>query len=80
MQTKGYGKNREERKEMRKIKAVIVGGSIVGICSAHALIRAGWDMVVLEKTPTLPTGSPTGVGLRLDPLSHKIIESWLQQP
>ncbi|KAF3670587.1 putative protein arginine N-methyltransferase PRMT10-like [Capsicum annuum] len=37
-----------------------------------------WDVVVLEKTPTPPTCSPTGAGLGLDPLSHKIIESWLQ--
>ncbi|KAK4340826.1 hypothetical protein RND71_039327 [Anisodus tanguticus] len=65
---------------MGKAKAVIVGGSIAGICCAHALIRAGWDVVVLEKTPAPPTGSPTGAGLGLDPLSQKIIKSWLQQP
>lgn len=65
---------------MGKPKAVIVGGSIAGICCAHALIRAGWDVVVIEKTPQPPTGSPTGAGLGLDPFSQKIIQSWIQQP
>ena len=63
-----------------KPKAVIVGGSIAGISSAHALKLAGWDLVVLEKTTAPPTGSPTGAGLGLDPLSQRIIESWLPQP
>ncbi|KAL3361322.1 hypothetical protein AABB24_014298, partial [Solanum stoloniferum] len=70
----------KEKKEMGKPKAVIVGGSIAGICCAHALIRAGWDVVVIEKTPQPPTGSPTGAGLGLDPFSQKIIQSWIQQP
>lgn len=65
---------------MGKPKAVIVGGSIAGICCAHALITAGWDVVVIEKTPQPPTGSPTGAGLGIDPFSHKIIQSWIQQP
>ncbi|XP_009614077.1 uncharacterized protein [Nicotiana tomentosiformis] len=64
---------------MGKPKAVIIGGSIGGICSAHALIRAGWEVVVLEKTPAPPSGSPTGAGLGLDPFSQQIIQSWLQQ-
>ncbi|KAL5783176.1 hypothetical protein ACOSP7_008205 [Xanthoceras sorbifolium] len=65
----------EEKK--RRAKAVIVGGSIAGISSAHALISAGWDVLVLEKSAGPPTGSPTGAGLGLDPLSHRIIRSWL---
>jgi len=40
-------------------KAVIVGGSIAGISCAHALTLAGWNVLVLEKTPLRPTGSPT---------------------
>ncbi|CAI9772337.1 unnamed protein product [Fraxinus pennsylvanica] len=66
--------------EKRKKKAVVLGGSIAGISCAHALIAAGWDVVVLEKTGSPPTGSATGAGLGLDPLAQKIIQSWLQQP
>lgn len=58
-------------------KAVVVGGSIAGVCTAHALIAAGWQVVVLEKSAAAPTGSPTGAGLGLEPLSRKIINSWL---
>ncbi|KAJ9559447.1 hypothetical protein OSB04_014061 [Centaurea solstitialis] len=64
---------------MKKGKAVVVGGSIAGLCSAHALLSAGWQVVVLEKTTAPPTGSPTGAGLGLDPLSRSIINSWLPQ-
>ncbi|KAL1358164.1 uncharacterized protein [Arachis hypogaea] len=63
-----------------KAKAVIVGGSIAGISTAHALISAGWDVVLIEKTSAPPTGSPTGAGLGLDPLSQQIIQSWLPLP
>lgn len=63
-----------------KPKAVIVGGSIAGISCAHALILAGWDVVVVEKTTSPPTGTPTGAGLGLDPLSQRITGSWLSQP
>ncbi|GKV18070.1 hypothetical protein SLEP1_g28495 [Rubroshorea leprosula] len=65
----------------RKIpKAIIVGGSIAGLSCAHALTSAGWQVVVLEKTTAPPTGSPTGAGLGLDPLTQNIIGSWLGQP
>ncbi|KAH7839811.1 hypothetical protein Vadar_009137 [Vaccinium darrowii] len=64
----------------RKGKAVVVGGSIAGISCAHALIKAGWEVVVIEKSSGPPTGSPTGAGLGLDPLSQKLIESWLGHP
>ncbi|KAF8370205.1 hypothetical protein HHK36_031757 [Tetracentron sinense] len=67
-------------KKTRKPKAVVVGGSIAGVSCAHALIAAGWDVVVLEKSCAPPSGSPTGAGLGLDPLSRKFIESWLRQP
>ncbi|PIN13574.1 Kynurenine 3-monooxygenase [Handroanthus impetiginosus] len=63
----------------RKGKAVVVGGSIAGISCAHALIAAGWEVVVLEKTCSPPTGCATGAGLGLDPLAQDIIQSWLKQ-
>jgi len=66
--------------EGRKAKAVIIGGSIGGISSAHALILAGWDVLVLEKTTSPPTGSPTGAGLGLNSLSQQIIQSWILKP
>ncbi|XP_030543121.1 aurachin C monooxygenase/isomerase-like [Rhodamnia argentea] len=61
-------------------KAVIVGGSIAGVSCAHALIRAGWDVVVIEKSAKPPKGSPTGAGLSLDPLSQELIGSWTGHP
>ncbi|CAI9094463.1 OLC1v1030208C1 [Oldenlandia corymbosa var. corymbosa] len=72
-----HGSNNDPEKPP---KAVVVGGSIAGISCAHALIEAGWDVVVLEKTCAPPTGSPTGAGLGLDPLSLTIIQAWLKQP
>ncbi|KAJ6434976.1 hypothetical protein OIU84_000259 [Salix udensis] len=66
--------------EKKKAKAIIVGGSTAGVSCAHALISAGWDVVVLEKSSQPPRGSPTGAGLALDRQSINIIESWLPQP
>ncbi|KAJ6758533.1 MONOOXYGENASE-LIKE [Salix koriyanagi] len=66
--------------EKKKAKAVIVGGSTAGVSCAHALISAGWDVVVLEKSSQPPRGSPTGAGLALDRQAINIIESWLPQP
>ncbi|KAE9589007.1 hypothetical protein Lal_00012592 [Lupinus albus] len=68
--------------EGRKRKAVIVGGSIGGIATAHALTTlADWDVIVIEKTTSPTTTSPsTGAGLGIDPISHSIISSWLSQP
>ncbi|ESR63771.1 hypothetical protein CICLE_v10010537mg [Citrus x clementina] len=51
------------RERMRKPKAIIVGGSIAGISCAKALILAGGDVVVIEKTCGPPTGNPTGAGI-----------------
>ncbi|GAB4854142.1 hypothetical protein Ancab_022726 [Ancistrocladus abbreviatus] len=65
---------------MKQPTAVVVGGSIAGVCSAHALVTAGWKVVVVEKSSAPPTCSPTGAGLGLDPLSCSIIQSWLQLP
>ncbi|CAN0877645.1 FAD-dependent monooxygenase atmM [Linum grandiflorum] len=61
-------------------KAIIIGGSIAGICCAHSLLLAGWQVTVVEKTPAPPTGSSTGAGLGLDPQSRDIISSWLPLP
>ncbi|KAG6391290.1 hypothetical protein SASPL_149043 [Salvia splendens] len=58
----------------------VVGGTIAGLSCAHALITAGWGVVVLEKTSSPATGCATGAGLGLDPLSQKLIKSWLDQP
>ncbi|KAH6836767.1 oxidoreductase family protein [Perilla frutescens var. hirtella] len=64
----------------RTAKAVVVGGSIAGISCAHALIAAGWDVVVLEKTTSPPNSCATGAGVGLDTVSVKLIEQWIQQP
>ncbi|KAI7987193.1 Aurachin C monooxygenase/isomerase [Camellia lanceoleosa] len=64
----------------KKGKAVVVGGSIAGVASAHALTRAGWEVVVVEKSIAPPTRSPTGAGLSLDTVSQKIVNSWLRHP
>ncbi|XP_038885622.1 2,6-dihydroxypyridine 3-monooxygenase-like isoform X2 [Benincasa hispida] len=61
-------------------KALVVGGSIAGISCAHTLIKAGWNVQILEKSTTPPTGSSTGAGLGLDPLSQSLIQSWLSDP
>lgn len=73
-------KRERERVRMKKPMAVVVGGSIAGVSCAHTLILAGWDVVVLEKSIAPPTKSSTGAGLGLDPLSRKLIDSWLQHP
>ncbi|XP_048228394.1 FAD-dependent monooxygenase nvfK-like isoform X2 [Ricinus communis] len=62
-----------------KPKAIIVGGSIAGLSCAHALISAGWNVLVLEKSISPPKGSSTGAGIGLDLLSQQIIKSWLSQ-
>ncbi|KAK8595743.1 hypothetical protein V6N13_000435 [Hibiscus sabdariffa] len=66
--------------QKKKAKAIIVGGSIPGVSCAHALTSIGWQVVVLEKTGAPPTGSSTGAGLGLDPLSQMLISSWLGNP
>ena len=41
--------------------AVIVGGGIGGLASAHALLRGGWHVTVLERAPQLAAiGRRTG--------------------
>ncbi|XP_065851431.1 uncharacterized protein [Euphorbia lathyris] len=67
----------EVKKTKTKAKAVIVGGSIAGLSCAHALILAGWDVLVLEKSISPPNGSPTGAGISIDTFSQQIIQSWI---
>lgn len=65
--------------EQKRPKAVIVGGSIAGLACAKAISLAGWDVVVLEKSISPPKGLPTGAGIGLDPLSRRLIASWINQ-
>ncbi|TQD76122.1 hypothetical protein C1H46_038344 [Malus baccata] len=64
----------------KKPKALIVGGSIAGVSCAHTLVLTGWNVLVVEKSCAPPTGSQTGAGLGLDPLSLRLIQSWIQDP
>lgn len=75
-------RGKEDRGEMgaKKARAVVVGGSIAGVSCAHALILAGWDVVMVEKSCAPPSGSPTGAGLGLDPQACQLIDSWLPHP
>lgn len=42
-------------------RAVIVGGSVGGLITAHALIKAGWEVTVLEQSPSIsPAGAVRG--------------------
>ncbi|CAF1787092.1 unnamed protein product [Brassica oleracea var. botrytis] len=66
--------------KIKKMKAIIVGGSIAGVSCAHSLTLAGWDVLVLEKSSEPPARSPTGAGLGLDPQARTIIKSWLPHP
>ncbi|KAF4389725.1 hypothetical protein F8388_009858, partial [Cannabis sativa] len=78
--TAGHLREFETTRHHGLSKAIIVGGSIAGVACAHTLISAGWDVVVLEKSCAPPTGSPTGAGLGLDPLSQRLIHTWTKQP
>ncbi|XP_010914953.1 uncharacterized protein [Elaeis guineensis] len=70
----------EPEKMRRAPKAVVVGGSIAGLSCAHALISAGWQVTVIEKSGAAPSGSPTGAGLGLDPQSLEIVGRWISNP
>ncbi|KAL2897751.1 6-hydroxynicotinate 3-monooxygenase [Bienertia sinuspersici] len=65
------------KSEMKQPKAVVVGGSIAGVSCAHALLSAGWQVLVVEKSSGPTAGSPTGAGLGLDPWACDIIASWI---
>ncbi|KAG1335535.1 hypothetical protein COCNU_03G016540 [Cocos nucifera] len=70
----------ESKKVSGAPKAVVVGGSIAGLSCAHALISAGWQVTVIEKSSAAPSGSPTGAGLALDPQSVEIVGRWISNP
>ncbi|KAI0491806.1 hypothetical protein KFK09_026067 [Dendrobium nobile] len=61
-------------------RALVVGGSIAGLSCAHALIAAGWEVRVIEKSLSPPSSSPAGAGLSLDPQAREIVSSWLSDP
>lgn len=54
-------------------KAVIVGGSLGGLFAANLLTRAGWDVVVCERSPEALSGRGAGIVTHpelLDVLAH----------
>lgn len=69
-----------EAEKKKTMKAIVVGGSIAGLSCAHALINAGWEVTVVEKSLSPPTGSPTGAGLSLEPQAREVINRWLADP
>ncbi|KAK9814697.1 hypothetical protein WJX72_010067 [[Myrmecia] bisecta] len=55
-----------------KPTAVVVGGSVGGLSTAHALFKAGWHVVVLERASSV---IPAGAGLGLDQDTQAAIAS-----
>ncbi|OLF17542.1 FAD-dependent monooxygenase [Actinophytocola xanthii] len=51
--------------------AVVVGGGIGGLATAAGLVRAGWDVRVLEQAPEL---SAVGAGISLWPNAFRALE------
>ncbi|KAF0903476.1 hypothetical protein E2562_027887 [Oryza meyeriana var. granulata] len=62
---------------MGKRVAVVVGGSVAGLACAHAVAKAGWEAVVVEKAAAPATGSGTGAGLGLDAQSMETLARWV---
>ncbi|CAA6666336.1 unnamed protein product [Spirodela intermedia] len=56
---------------------VVVGGSIAGLSCAHALLSAGWEVTVVEKTGSPPSGIPNGAGLGLDREAQELLCRWI---
>lgn len=59
----GHQRMREHR------KLLLVGGSIASLSCAHALVTAGWEVIVVERSQAAPSGSPSGAGRALNPQS-----------
>ncbi|CAM6116199.1 unnamed protein product [Calypogeia fissa] len=58
-----------------KLKVIIIGGSICGLCCAHAFLKSGVcsSLVVLEKASSL---TAAGAGLGIDERSIQALEDW----
>ncbi|WP_051828376.1 FAD-dependent monooxygenase [Streptomyces bicolor] len=52
-------------------RAVVIGGGIGGLTAAAALHRGGWDVVVLERAPSL---EPVGAAISLAPNSLRALD------
>jgi 2-polyprenyl-6-methoxyphenol hydroxylase-like FAD-dependent oxidoreductase len=61
--------------QARQRRVVVVGGSIEGLCGAHALLRASeWlEVVVFEKARSV---SAAGAGLGLDSRACDALREW----
>ncbi|KAL3146900.1 hypothetical protein ABBQ38_014872 [Trebouxia sp. C0009 RCD-2024] len=58
-----------------KISALVIGGSIGGLSAAHALLRAGCRVTVLERAPAV-SGNSLGAGLGLEESVCELLRSW----
>ncbi len=45
------------------MKAVIIGGGIIGLCSAYYLQKSGWDVTVIDKTDLSDSCSYGNLGM-----------------
>ncbi|KAJ6802831.1 putative transformation/transcription domain-associated protein [Iris pallida] len=70
----------ETKKATAAPRGVVVCGSIAGLCFAHALVAAGWEVKFIEKSISPPSGIPTDVGLGLDSQSCRILSRWISDP
>lgn len=55
------------------MKIIIIGAGLGGLTAAFAFAKAGHDVQVLERSPTL---NPTGGGISIRPGASKVIQSW----
>ncbi len=54
------------------MKSIIIGGGIAGLASAVALIRAGWEVELLERAPEF---AEVGAGLSLWPNAFRALDA-----
>lgn len=45
------------------MKAVIIGGGIIGLCSAYYLKKSGWDVTLVDKTDLSDSCSYGNLGM-----------------